>query len=175
MPIVALDPDTNVLGALDQLHCVLYSDGADTCVVNEPLEVFDQQSTAVSEIDTSGTEPAPAVRFVDAIPAVVVQTVTVAALGFDARENEQTEFTRPQPPAEPASNVDAKTTTGELAPRAGQPANAVVVAIIQSATIAVPGQSARGSGEVPQGEAMPASTTPASIGRAIATALDEEE
>src|SRR5215470_5253872 len=86
LPIVALDPDTNVLGALDQLHCVLYSDGADTCVVNEPLEVFDQQSTAVSEIDTSGTEPAPAVRFVDAIPAVVVQTATVAAPGFDARE-----------------------------------------------------------------------------------------
>ena len=49
LPILA--PGAGANDIAEQAHCVLYSDGADNCVVNVPLEAFDQQSTAVGEID----------------------------------------------------------------------------------------------------------------------------
>src|SRR5713101_6438311 len=114
LSILAPDAGANGVESLDKLHCVLYSDGADNCIVNEQLEAVDQQSTAVSEIDPTATESAPAVQFVDAIPVVVVQTVTIAAPGLDAGDSEETAYTRPMPvPAtEPVLDVDVKTTTG---------------------------------------------------------------
>jgi hypothetical protein len=139
-----LAPDANGVEGLDQQHCVLYSDGADNCIVNVQIAAVDQQTTAVSEIDPSATWEAPAIRFFDAIPVVVVQTVTIAAPGLDAGDREETASTRPMsvPTTEPALDVDAKTTTGALLAPAGQSADAIAVAIVQSATVAVPGQSA---------------------------------
>ncbi len=147
LSITAPDAGANGVESLDQLHCVLYSDGADNCIVNEQPAAVDQPSTAVSEINPSATEQASAIRFVDAIPVVVVQTVTVAASGLDAVDSEDTGYTRPMaaPATEPALDVDAKTTTGALLPPAGQSADAIVVAIVQSATVVAPGQGARDS------------------------------
>jgi len=144
LSVQAPDASANGVGSLDQLHCVLYSDGADNCIVNVQVEAVDQRSTAVGEVDPSATDRAPAIRFVDAIAVVVVQTVTIAAPGLDAGDREETASTRPMPaPAtEPVLDVDAKTTTGALLPPAGQSADAIMVAIVQSATVAVRGQSA---------------------------------
>jgi hypothetical protein len=141
--VLAPDAGASRVESVDQLHCVLYSDGADNCIVNQQIEAVDQQSAAVNDIDASATEEAPVIRFVDAIPVVVVQTVTIAAAGLDAGDREEAAYTpAPAPVTEPASDVDGKATTGTLLPPAGQPADAIAVAIIQSATIAVPGESA---------------------------------
>jgi len=144
LSVVAPDAGANGAESLDQLHCVLYSNGADNCVVNAPIEAVDQQSAAVSEIDPSATDEAPAIRFVDAIPVVVVQTVTIAAPGLNAGDHEEPAYIQPMPiPAtEPSSQVDGKATTAALLPTTSEPADAIAVAIVQSATIAVPGQSA---------------------------------
>jgi hypothetical protein len=154
LSILAPDAGANGVESVDQFHCVLYSDGADNCIVNvQPADV-DQQSIAVGEIDPPATEQAPAIRFVDAIAVVVVQTVTIAAPGLDAGDRGETAYMRPVPvPAtEPALDIDVKTTTGALLLPAGQPADAIVVAIVQSATVAVPGQSATDSAETAQAE-----------------------
>jgi hypothetical protein len=147
LSLLASDAGANGVESLDKMHCVFYSDGADNCIVNALPEVVDQPSTAVSEIDPSASESAPAIRFVDAIPVVVVQSVTIAAPGLDAGDREETAYTRPLPaPAtEPVLDVDVKTTTGVLLPPAGQSADAIVVAIVQSATVAAPGQGASDS------------------------------
>ena len=147
LSILAPDAGANGVESLDQFHCVLYSDGADNCIVNVQTADVDQQSTAVSEIDPPATEEAPAIRFVDAIPVVVVQTVTIAAPGLDAGDRGETAYTQPVPvrATEPVLDVEVKTTTGALLPRAGQSADAIAVAVVQSATVAVPGQSAADS------------------------------
>jgi len=172
-----LAPDAGATGveSLDQSHCVLYSDGADNCIVNVRPADVDQQSTVVSEIDPPATEEAPAIRFVDAIPVAVVQTVTIAAPGLDAGDRGETAYTRPVPATEPVLDVDVKTTTGALLPPAGQSADAIVVAVIQSATIAVPGQSATDSEETPQAESMSGPPGLLSIRQATTTALDDLE
>src|SRR5215470_95933 len=92
-----LAPDANSVEGVDQQHCVLYSDGADNCIVNVQSETIDQQSTAVSEIDPSELELAPAIRFFDAIPVVIVQTVTIAAPGLDAADRGETADLRLMP------------------------------------------------------------------------------
>jgi hypothetical protein len=164
LPILAPDADTSGVESLDKLHCVLYSDGADNCIVNVQLEAVDQQSIVVSEIDPSATESAPAIRSVDAIPVAVVQTVTIAAPGLNAGDREEAAYTEPMPvpAAEPALNLDAETTTGALLAPAGQSADAIVVAIVQSATVAVTGQSAKDSEETAQTETISTPTTPIS-------------
>lgn len=75
-------------------------------------------------------------------------------------------------PAEPVVNVDADTTTGALAALAapaGQPADAIVVAIVQSTTIAAPGQSAEDGGNAFQADSSPEPTAPVSIAEAKTT------
>jgi hypothetical protein len=147
MPILAPGADTNGVASLEELHCTLYSDGADNCIVNVQLEAVDQPSTAVSETEPSAADEAPAIRFADAIPVDVVQTVIIAAPGLNAGDREETAHTLPMPVpvTEPALDLDAKATTGTLLPPAGQSADAIVVAIVQSATVAAPGQGADGS------------------------------
>src|SRR5260370_10623900 len=132
-----LAPDAGATGveSLDQSHCVLYSDGADNCIVNVRPADVDQQSTVVSEIDPPATEEAPAIRFVDAIPVAVVQTVTIAAPGLDAGDRGETAYTRPVPATEPVLDVDVKTTTGALLPHAGQSVDAIAAAVGQSTTV----------------------------------------
>src|SRR5258708_3156629 len=51
LSILAPDAGANGVESVDQFHCVLYSDGADNCIVNVQLHAVAQQSTAVSEID----------------------------------------------------------------------------------------------------------------------------
>ena len=161
--VLAPDAGANGVGSLDDAHCVLYSDGADNCIVNVQPEVVDAGSATVSEIDLSATEPAPAIRFVDAIRVAVVQTVTIAAPGADSADREGTSSARPMPATEPASDRDAKAITGALVAPADESADAIVVAIVQSVTIAVPGQSAGDRDETPAVELRSAPTGPISI------------
>jgi len=149
---IALASDADLNGAESpDLHCVLYSDGADNCIVNVEVAAVDLPSSADGETEPSAA--APAIQFVDAIAVAVVQTVTIAAPGSDARDSEEPAVTGsiPAPSAtEPASSRDAKSATDTktasdaldhalLAP-AAQTGDAIVVAVVQSVTIAVPGQ-----------------------------------
>lgn len=146
LPVLASGADVYGAANWDELHCVLYSDGADNCVVNPPLEMVDPQSTVVGEIDPPPTESAPIIQFVDAIPVVVVQTVTIAAPGSDAAYGDEPAYTGsiPVPSAtEPPSNLNAEATIGASSAPAAESADAIVVAIVQSATVVVPGQNAR--------------------------------
>ena len=152
LSILAPDAGENGVESVDQFHCVLYSDGADNCIVNVQSADVDQQSIAVSEIDPPAAEQAPPIRFVDAIAVVVVQTVTIAAPGLDAGDRGETAYTRPVPATEPVLDVDVKTTTGALLPLGGQSADAIVVAVVQSATIVVPGQGATDSADKAQAD-----------------------
>ncbi len=175
--VLAPDAGTNGVESLDDGHCVLYSNGADNCIVNAQPEVVDQWSTTVSEIDPSATERATAIRFVDAIPVAVVQTVTIAAPGADSGDREQTSSAQPMPvPAtEPVTDRDTKTTTGALVAPAGQSADAIVVAIVQSVTIAVPGQSASDGEQPPSAELLSPPLAPIAILEAKTTAHDNAE
>lgn len=149
LSILAPDPGATGVESLDQSHCVLYSDGADNCIVNVQAADVDQQLTAVSEIAPPATEEVPAIRFVDAIPVVIVQTVTIAAPALNADDRGETAYTEPAVPVtEPVLDVDVKTTTGALLPPAGQSADAILVAVVQSTTVAVPGESATGQAEM---------------------------
>ena len=176
--ILAPDADNNGAESLDKLHCVLYSDGADNCIVNVQLEAVDQQSTVVSEVEPSATESAPVIQFVDAIPVFVSQTVTIAAPELNAGDREEPAYTGsiPVPAAtEPVLNLDANTTTGAFLAPAGQSADAVVVAIVQSTTVAVPGQNVGDSEESLQAKLMSEPTAPISILEANVTALNYAE
>lgn len=169
------DAVANGVESLDQSHCVLYSDGADNCIVNEQLGVVDQQSTAVSEIDPSATEPAPAIRFVDAIAVAVVQTVTIAAPGLNAGDREEAARPMPVPATEPVLDGDAKTTTGALLPPAAESADAIAVAVVQSTTVAIPGQSATDGEETAEAQPISGRPGPLSLREATTTALDDLE
>jgi hypothetical protein len=165
LPILTADADTNGVDSLNKMHCVLYSDGADNCIVNVQLEAVDQWSTAVSEINPSETELAPTVKSVDAIRVVVVQTVAIATPGVNAGDREDTANTgaMPVPATEPVVDPDAKTTTGGLFLPIGQSADAIEVAIVQSITVAVAGQIARDRKGAADAESIPDSREPASI------------
>jgi hypothetical protein len=166
---VAPGAGANGVGSPDDGHCVFYSDGADNCIVNMQPEInmqraaVDQSSTAVSEPDPSATEPALTIRFMNAIPVAVVQTVTIAASGADAEDREGTSSAQPSPgPAtEPVSDYDAQITTGAIVEPTGQSADAIGVAIVQSAMVVVPGQGA--SGEPPPAELQPPPLPPTSV------------
>jgi hypothetical protein len=160
---------TSAVESLEDGHCAFYSDGADNCIVNVQPEVnmqpeaVDQSSTAVSESDPSATESTPAIRFMDAIPVMVVQTVTIAASGVDAGDREGTSQPIPVPATEPVLDHDAKTTTGAIVEPTGQSADAIRVAIVQSATVVVPGQDASGGDEPAAAELRPPPTAPSSV------------
>jgi hypothetical protein len=166
LPILAPDAGTNGVDSSQDAHCAFYSDGADNCIVNvqpevnaqpqvnvqpevnaqpqvnvqpevnaQPQEV-DQWSTAGNELDPAAI--APAVRFVDAIPVTVVQTVTIAASGSDAGDREATSSVQPIPlPA-----TQPKTMTGAIVEPTEQSGDAIVVAVVQSTTVVVPAQGA---------------------------------
>lgn len=175
LSVLAPDAGANGVESLGDAHCVLYSDGADNCIVNVQPEVVDQWSTTVSEIDPSSTEEAPAIRFFDAVPVAVVQTVTIAAPGVDTEEREETSSAQPMPVAAPELILDrdTETTTGALVAPAGQSADAIIVATVQSATIAVPGQSESSSENTAESQSSP--MAPISTVDAKATAHDNAE
>jgi len=142
LSVIAPGAGTNSVESLDDAHCAFYSDAADNCIVNVQPQVnvqpepVDQWSPAVSELDPAAT--APAVRFMDAIAVAVVQTVTIAASGLDAGDRDASSSVQPIPAAQPV--FDAETTPGAIAP--GQSADAIVVAVVQTVTIAASGLDA---------------------------------
>ncbi|HMA74537.1 MAG TPA: hypothetical protein VKP67_24070 [Xanthobacteraceae bacterium] len=171
--LLTLAPDVNGAEGQDQLHCVFYSDGADNCIVNTPFMVVDQPS-AVDEIEAAATEPA--VRFFDAIPVIVAQSVTIAAPGLTSRESEEPAFTGSilaTSVTESVLNLDVDTTAD--AAQASQSADAIAVAIVQSATIAVPGQNAEDNEEAGLTQSISEPTAPISILEVKATVLDRAE
>jgi hypothetical protein len=161
---------TNAVESLEDGHCAFYSDGADNCIVNVQPEVnrqpdaVDQSSTAVSESDPSADDFTSAIRSMDAIPVMVVQTVTIAAFGVDAGDREGTSSAQPIPvPAtDPVLDHDARTTTGAIVEPTGQSADAIRVAIVQSATVVVASQDASGD-EPPPVELRPPPAAPSSV------------
>jgi hypothetical protein len=167
LSILAPGAGTNGVESLDDAHCAFYSDGADNCIVNVQPEVYvqpeavDQWSTAVSELAPSAT--APAIRFIDAIPVTVVQTVMIAVSGVDAGDREGTSSTQPIPvPAtQPAFDHDAA--TGAIVEPAGQSVDAIVVAVVQSATVVAPAQGASGGDELTPARLLSPPTAPSSI------------
>jgi hypothetical protein len=178
--LLTLAPDADTSGAesSDKLHCALYSDGADNCIVNVQLEMVDQSSAVVSEIEPSATEAAPAIQFVDAIAVVVTQSVAIAVPGADAGNSEEPAHTGsiPAPSAtEPAFSPDAKATTDAFMAPTGQSADAIVVAVVQSVTVAVPGQNPGDIEEAEQTGSNAAPTAPSLILEAKTTALNHAE
>jgi hypothetical protein len=175
---LAPDVDTSGAGNSDKLHCALYSDGADNCIVNVQLEAVDQFSAVVSETEPSAIEAAPAIQFVDAIAVVVTQSVAIAVPGADAGNHEQPEHTGsiPAPSAtEPVFNPDAKATTDAFMAPAGQSADAIVVAVVQSVTVAVPGQNPGDNEEAERTGLNAAPMVPLLILEAKTTVLDHAE
>ena len=177
--LLTLAPDADTSGAesSDKLHCALYSDGADSCIVNVQLEMVDQSSAVVSEIEPSATEAASAIQFVDAIAVVVTQSVAIAAPGADAGNSEEPAHTGsiPAPSVEPVFNPDAEATTDAFMAPAGQTADAIVVAVVQSVTVAVPGQKSWDNEEAEQTGLNAAPTAPLLILEAKTTVLDHAE
>jgi hypothetical protein len=172
LPILAPDAGTNGVDSSQDAHCAFYSDGADNCIVNvqpevnaqpqvnvqpevnaQPQEV-DQWSTAGHELDPAAI--APAVRFVDAIPVTVVQTVTIAASGSDAGDREATSSVQPILPA-----TQLKTMTGAIVEPTEQSGDAIVVAVVQSTTVVVPAQGA--SDQPPPAQLLPPPPAPHSL------------
>jgi hypothetical protein len=178
--LLTLAPDANASGAesLDKPHCVFYSDGADNCIVNTQLTVVDQPSSAIGETEPSATEAAPTIQFVDAIAVIVTQSITPASPGLIPENSEEpaSAESMPTPSAtEPVLNSDAKTTTDASSAPAGRSADAIVVAIVQSATIAVPGQNLRDSEEAAPTGSISEATAPILMLEAKTPALDRAE
>jgi len=174
---LAPEADANGAGSLDQLHCVLYSDGADNCIVNAQPAAADPTPPAVGAIESSAIASAPAIQFVDAIAVAVVQTVTIAAPGLDARDSEEPAYTGSIPApstTEPVLNPEAETTTGAFQAPAGQSADAIAVAVVQTVTIEVPGQIPDSEDAAPTGS-IAEPTAPILIFEAKTTALDRVE
>jgi hypothetical protein len=138
--VVALVADTN--GAESKLSCVLDSAGADICATAEQLAEVDQPSDAVGQTELTATEAAPAstVRFVDAIVAEVIQTVTIAVPGENAADSEEPvgtgSITAP-PVAEPVAMLDANT-----AIEASEAPAIKAVDVAETVTFAAAGQEA---------------------------------
>src|SRR5215475_12812223 len=168
-PILASGADTNGVARTDELHCVLYSNGADNCIVNVQPGAAGQQSTTVGEIDPSAAEQPPAVRFVDAIAVDVVQTVTIAAPGLNAGDREGKARTAPMPVPATKLALDLDAKAGALELPASQSADAIVVAIVLSVSVAAPGQSARDGGEAASVGLLSAAAAPHSVFRSKAT------
>jgi hypothetical protein len=142
--VVALVADTN--GAESELSCVLDSAGADICAAAEQLAEVEQPSAA-AQTELSATEAAPAstVRFVDAIVAEVIQTVTIAVPGENAADSEEPvgtgSITAP-PAAEPVPMLDANTAIEASEAPAIKAVDAAVVDVAETVTFAAAGQEA---------------------------------
>jgi len=177
--LLTFAPDANASGAesLDKLHCVFYSDGADNCIVNTQITAADQPSSDIGETEPSATEPAPAIHFVDAISVIVTQSITIAAPGLISGDEEPVSTgLMPVPAAmEPVLNSDAKITTDAVLAPAGQSVDAIVAPIVQSATIAVPGQNPGGIEEAVPAESISEPTAPIEVLEAKTTVLDRAE
>jgi hypothetical protein len=146
-----------VTGDESELSCMLDSAGADICTGATKVAELDQPSLADEPTEVAAIEETPAIHSVDAVVAEVNQTVTIAAPGEDAGNGEAVATdtgSSEQPAAEPVAMLDAGTVLPSSAPAIGA-ADAVVVEVSQTATIAAPGQS---TGENTEDSKEPAHT-----------------
>jgi hypothetical protein len=167
-----LAPGANSVESVDKLPCDTSCVGTEHCTGGAQTVEADQSSSAVSEIEPSVTE-APAVQSADAIIVEVTQSVTIVVPGEDAAENEEPAVAGSivEPAAtEEASVVEAEVTEASPAPaieateanEANEAADAIVAEVIQTVTIAAPGQD-QGDIEAAAAEATtePSTTEPA--------------
>ena len=94
----AVNGNANVAERPDALFCITYSGGDQTCIVEAKLEaLYENEAVEAGEADHASSliveaAPAPdalAAFFVDAIKVEITQTVTIAAPGQDAAENDE--------------------------------------------------------------------------------------
>jgi hypothetical protein len=151
MQTLAPDATANGAESVDKLPCESSCVGAEHCTGDAQAAEVDQPSSAVSEIEPSAIEasPAPAVQSADAIIVEVTQTVTIVVPGDEAADSEEPAVTGSiQEPAatEPAA-VEAAATDASPATEVTEAANAIVAEVVQTVTIAAPGQE-EGDSEV---------------------------
>jgi len=164
-----LAPDANSVESVDKLPCESSCVGTEHCTGDAQTAEADQSSSAVSAIEPSVTEasPAPAVQSVDAIIVEVTQTVTIVVPGEDAADSEEPAVTGSilEPAAtEPAPVVEAAATEAAPAPAteatdAIAATDAVVVEVVQTVTIATPGQDVSDSEAPAVAESTPEPST----------------
>jgi len=160
-----LAPDANANGteSVGTLPCASTDDGAETCTVNAALAEVDQLSPAgaiePSVTEASSTEaPMPAIQSVDAIVVEVTQTVTIAVPGQDEDDEAPVLVESvPEPTAtEPVLVVASATIDATVA--TAIEADAIVVEVTQTATIAAPGQDAGNTEELAYTGSQPSAT-----------------
>jgi hypothetical protein len=135
MQTLAPDATVNGVESVDKLPC------ESSCVGSEIVEAG-QSPSAVSETETSTVEEA--IRSVDAVIVEVTQIVTIVVPGEDAADSEEPAITGSiQEPVAVAPVVEAAAT--EASPATN---DAIVVEVVQTVTIAAPGQDA-GDSEAP--------------------------
>jgi hypothetical protein len=169
----SLVPDADANGAeADKLLRMCNCDGAENnCTGDAQTAEAAQPPSAVSETEPSTIEPstveaspAPAIQSADAIIVEVTETVTVVVPGEDAADSEEPAVTGsiPAPAAtEPATVVEA---AADASPApATEATDAVAVEVIQTVTIAAPGQAAGDDAEPVVAESIsePSATEPA--------------
>jgi hypothetical protein len=160
-----LAPDANANGteSVGTLPCASTDDGAETCTVHAALAEVEQLSPAgaiePSVTEASSTEaPAPAIQSVDAIVVEVTQTVTIAVLGQDEdAEAPVLVESVPEPTATEPVLVVANATIDATVATAIE-ADAIVVEVTQTATIAAPGQDAGNTEELAYTGSQPSAT-----------------
>jgi hypothetical protein len=171
----ALVPDADANGAeADKLSRMCNCDGAENnCTGDAQTAEAGQSPSAVSEIEPSTIEPstveaspAPAIQSADAIIVEVTETVTVVVPGEDAADSEEPAVTGsiPEPAAtEPAAVVEAAATADASPALATEATAAVAVEVVQTVTIAAPGQTAGDDAEPAVAESIsePSATEPA--------------
>jgi len=154
MQTLAPDATANAVESVDKLPCESSCVGAEHCTGDAQAAEVDQPSSAVSEIEPSVTEapPAPAVQSADAIIVEVTQTVTIVVPGDEAADSEEPAVTgaiEEPVAAEPAAAVEAAATDAPPATEVTEvteAADAIVAEVVQTVTIAAPGQQ-EGDGE----------------------------
>jgi hypothetical protein len=158
-------PDANANGteSVGTLPCASTDDGAETCTVHAALAEVDQLSPAgaiePSVTEASSTEaPMPAIQSVDAIVVEVTQTVTIAVPGQDEDDEAPVLVESvPEPTAtEPVLVVASATIDATVA--TAIEADAIVVEVTQTATIAAPGQDAGNTEELAYTGSQPSAT-----------------
>jgi hypothetical protein len=144
MQTLARDATVNGVESVDKLPCESSCVGTENATGDAQITEAGQSPSAVSETEASTVEEAPAIRSADAVIVEVTQTVTIVVPGEDAADNEEPAITGSiQEPVAAELVVEAAAT--EASPATD---DAIVVEVVQTVTIAAPGQDA-GDSEAP--------------------------
>jgi len=145
MQTLAPDATANGAESVDKLPCESSCVGAEHCTGDAQAAEVDQPSSAVSEIEPSVTEASPA----PAVQSEVTQTVTIVVPGDEAADSEEPAVTGAieEPAATEPAAVEAAATDASPATEVTEAADAIVAEVVQTVTIAAPGQE-EGDSEV---------------------------